>query len=247
MTTASKISLAAAGAFLLIILVKLPATWFSGFLPARLTCSQISGSLWRGQCVGLSDEATRLGDLQWQLSPWRLPMAQAVAHVNLRGDELGSAQAQLTIKTGGVILIRELISDLALSSAVSPNVPEGVRAKIKTDIESMRVQGNVIRELAGTVEIRELVKSDLQQPQLGDYLLTFPAVASGAAPADPMATVQTLAGPWDVSGTLRLTADPGFAIEGWIKAKAGHSIDGMESLGPADAAGRRPFSIAGTL
>ena len=41
-------------AFALALIVVLPARWMGGVLPEGVQCDQWSGSVWRGQCSGLT-------------------------------------------------------------------------------------------------------------------------------------------------------------------------------------------------
>jgi hypothetical protein len=59
-----------------------------------------------------------------------------------------------------------------------------------------------------------------------------------------------LGGPLAVRGTLRLTNQPGYVLEGQVAARADAApelVSNLQFLGTPDASGRRPFSIAGTF
>ena len=81
----------------------------------------------------------------------------------------------------------------------------------------------------------------------GSYSLTFPPSTGG----DPVGQLRDLGGgPLAVEGTLRLTPEPGFDLEGLVKARPTASADlakDIQFLGSPDAQGRRPFSLAGTF
>ncbi|MGH8286318.1 MAG: type II secretion system protein N, partial [Steroidobacteraceae bacterium] len=57
-------------------------------------------------------------------------------------------------------------------------------------------------------------------------------------------------GPLNVTGSLRLTREPGFVLDGLVAARPDASPElarQLQYLGAPDAGGRRPFSIAGTF
>ena len=62
--------------------------------------------------------------------------------------------------------------------------------------------------------------------------------------------VEECGGPLAVQGTLRLTRQPGYVLEGQVAPRDGappELIGNLQLLGTPDGLGRRPFSIAGTL
>ena len=75
--------------------------------------------------------------------------------------------------------------------------------------------------------------------------MTFPG-----GPGEPTGKLRDLDGPLAVEGTLRLTRQPGFELEGLVAPRAGAEpalINNIRYLGSPDATGRRPFSVAGTF
>ena len=55
--------------FLGVLVLYLPASWFSGVLPAQVKCAELGGSIWNGECLGLQVQGNRLGDATWNLAP----------------------------------------------------------------------------------------------------------------------------------------------------------------------------------
>jgi len=67
---------------------------------------------------------------------------------------------------------------------------------------------------------------------------------------EPVGTLVDLGGPLAVQGTLRLTDQPGYVLEGQVAPRADAAPDlvsDLQFLGSPDAEGRRPFNIAGTF
>jgi hypothetical protein len=59
-----------------------------------------------------------------------------------------------------------------------------------------------------------------------------------------------LGGPLAVAGTLRMTPEPGFVLEGTVASRANATPElarQLQMLGAPDAQGRRSFSIANTF
>ena len=62
--------------------------------------------------------------------------------------------------------------------------------------------------------------------------------------------MRDLDGPLALEGTLRLTPQPGFELEGLIAPRNGappELVNNIRFLGAPDASGRRSFSLAGTF
>jgi general secretion pathway protein N len=109
----------------------------------------------------------------------------------------------------------------------------------------LRLEGGVITAVQGRVEARDLEQRGNQQYRLGDYAVTFPG-----GDGEPTGSLESIGGPLDVKGTLRLTREPGYSIDGTVATKP--DVDPklatqLEYLGSADGNGRRPFSVAGTF
>ena len=70
-------------AFLVVLLVRLPARWFTPLLPAAAQCQAASGTVWRGACEGLSlsdgkSQPLVLQQLRWNIHPAALFRAPPV-------------------------------------------------------------------------------------------------------------------------------------------------------------------------
>jgi hypothetical protein len=77
-------------------------------------------------------------------------------------------------------------------------------------------------------------------------VIEFPAAPGG----EPVGKLRDLDGPLAVEGTMRLTRQPGFDLQGEVTARPGAPpalINNIRFLGSPDALGRRPFGISGTL
>ncbi|HEV2284790.1 MAG TPA: type II secretion system protein N [Steroidobacteraceae bacterium] len=238
-----RIALLATCAFLVILLARLPASWVvprSG----TLACGSVEGSVWSGACGGLTLARAPWGDLTWDIAPLRLLTGTLAAHVLLRNGPV-TASADLARGLGGSLEARNLVADLALDPRKLPHMPPQLRGTLHTDLALVRLARGAIVELKGRIEARDLTRRTGHVTQLGSYALSF----AGGAGA-PLGTLVDLGGPLAVSGTLRLTSQPGYVLEGQVAPRASASpelLGDLQFLGSPDAAGRRSFSVAGTL
>ena len=53
--------------FLVVLVLYLPASWFASALPPQVHCGELGGSVWHGECLGLTLAGRALGDATWNL------------------------------------------------------------------------------------------------------------------------------------------------------------------------------------
>jgi hypothetical protein len=238
------IALFAAIAFIVIVLVRMPAAWVLPARGAQWSCASIEGSLWSGGCAGLTLSGTALGDLSWDLHPLRLLLGRAGAHLII-GHGPAEAAADVEASFGGWVTARNVVADLPLDSALLPAVPANLHGRAHCELALVQLQRGVIRQLQGRIEARNLEERSGNNTALGSYAVSFPG-GSG----DPVGALRDLEGPLALEGTLRLTPAPGFELEGFIAARSGappELVNSLRFLGSPDATGRRPFSLSGTF
>jgi general secretion pathway protein N len=238
------IALLAALAFLTIVVARLPAAWV---VPgsAQGLCAALDGSVWDGSCSSLTVNGRNWGDLTWTLHPARLFSGKVAAHLTLaHGPATGEADVEFG--ASDVLSATHVLADLPIDSAILPGVPRGLSGGAHLDLTRVVVQHDIIKELAGRIEAHHLEDRSGNDTPLGSYLLTFPPGASG----EPTGTLRDTEGPLAVEGTLRLTAQHGFELEGYVAPRAGAApevVSNLRYLGPPDASGRRQFSLSGTF
>lgn len=244
------IGLIAALAFAAIIVARLPASWVSGFLPKDVTCAEISGTLWRGSCSGLVAQGTSLGDLAWRLSAMPLLLGRVASSVDLQHPN-GTATADVEVRPGGAIEARQVAADFQIDPRAMTQIPPDLRGRVHAQLARLRLEKGAISAIEGRIDLNDLERRSLEHPALGDYTLTFPATRAKSQGNDVVGDLDSRGGgPWQIQATLRLTRQPGFEIDGLIAMGPGAPADMVESLGllgPPDAQGRRPFSVAGTF
>jgi hypothetical protein len=144
------------------------------------------------------------------------------------------------------VTARNLVADLPLDHALMPQIPADLHGSIHADLAVLKVAGRSIKAVQGHFEARSLQQGvGANAEPFGSYSLVFPP-SSG----DPVGELHDLGGPLEVQGTLRLTPEPGFALQALVKARPEASPDlqrSIQYLGSPDAQGRRPFGTEGTF
>jgi hypothetical protein len=239
-----------------IVVARMPVSWVFPDPKSGVSCTEIDGTVWNGSCTGLTVAAVQqqpLGDLTWNLHASRLLAAKLNADVVLTRPG-GGVQGNIEAGTNKSVEARDVKIDLPLDqqmalSLLPPNL-RGLRAQVHADLNQLQVaSGGTIKAIQGLIEVHNLTDGQGAAAQhLGSYSLTFPPSSGG----DPVGEIRDLGGngPLSVEGTLKLTSEPGFDLEGMVAARPSASPDlakDLQFLGSPDAQGRRPFSLAGTF
>jgi general secretion pathway protein N len=239
------ITCAALLAFAAIVVARLPASWV---VPASgksfVSCTAVDGTLWSGNCSGLFVDRKPVGDLTWELHPQRLLAGRLAAHVTLASAAAhGSADAEVGLHEH--LVAHDLTADLPLDPKVMPGLPPGLRGQAHLALALVELERGKLTRLQGRVEVHELEDLDGRATKLGSYVLNFPP-----ADGEPVGQLKDLDGPLSVDGTLRLTRQGGFDVQGTVAPKPGapsELTDNLRFLGSPDASGRRQFSLSGTF
>lgn len=233
-----------------IVVARMPVSWVMPGPNSGVTCTETDGTIWNGTCTGLTVQQQPVGDLSWELHAARLLAGKLNADIVVTRPT-GTAQGNVEAGFDKKIIARNIKADLPLDqelvSALPPNL-RGLRGKIHADVALLRVEGQTLKVIQGVVEAHDLTDGEGSTAQRwGSYSLTFPPSSGG----DPVGQLRDLGGgPLAVEGSLRLTPEPGFDLEGLVAARATASPElakDIQFLGSPDAQGRRPFSLAGTF
>ena len=234
--------------FLGVLGLYLPASWLASALPAQVNCSQLAGSIWSGECIGLVVQGNKLGNATWNFAPGSAFTGSLAGDVDVRGGGL-SARADLDVKFNGSGELRNLTANVPLDPAVSAQFPRTQRGMVVADLKRVVLSGGAaLKSLQGTLELRDLRQVGANPLTLGSYQLNF----DGAAEANGtlIGQLRDLGGPFAVAGTVTLTPPNSYLVQGFI---TGRSADAERlvreiTLGaPPDASGRSAFSFEGTF
>jgi hypothetical protein len=238
------IALLAAVAFIVIVLARLPAAWVIPSGRPQGSCTNIDGSLWSGTCAGLTVGGNAVGDVSWELQPLRLLLGRLAARVSLTHGA-ASARGDVEMTFGERVTARNLVADLPLDPKLIPGVPPNLHGRAHAELALLTIQRGIITDLKGRIEAHDLEDRSGANTPLGSYVVIFPGGGN-----EPVGKLHDLDGPLALEGTLRLTRQPGFELEGLIAARRGappELVNNIQWLGSPDASGRRPFSLSGTF
>jgi general secretion pathway protein N len=246
------ISLGAA-AVLLLAIATLPASLFASQLArAGLDAAGLWGSVWNGRAQGLTWRSAPLGDLQWSVSPWQLLLGRAVGEVSLRRAD-GSLRATYRVALDRTLRLEDVQADLPveLLSSLPIGMPRNWRGRLSGRFDEITLTKGWPTTLRGTIDMDGLIAPPPRSTSIGSYHVVIPDPAAGEVAQDSLtARVTDKEGPFSFEGRFTLGADRSFLLEGTLAPRGTTPpalVRSLDLLGPADANGRRPVSVSGTL
>ncbi len=235
-------------AFLVALLVVLPARWVGGLLPPGVQCAEWRGTLWRGSCGQLAvavpgHPPVRIESTSWKLHPLSLLRGRLSADIALT-DARGDATGQVEMTRSGQLVLHETAARIQLDPQFSGGLPAGWRGRVEMQQVELDWQANQVHRLGG--EFRFIDLRDENGREMGSYQLGFPA--SSTPPFNGQLSDQ--GGPLDVQASVGLGADRSWSLNGTVAVRQGGDTSFrryLEVLGAPDAAGRYPLSASGTF
>ena len=240
-------------AVLAFTIATLPAGVLARQLPRLgLEAGSLSGTVWNGRAQALSWRASPLGDLNWTLSPVSLLRGRVAGNLDLARPD-GRLRANFSASLGGRLQLTDLAADWPVEAlaALPIGLPRGWQGRVSGQFAEIVVEDGWPSTLRGTLEMDGLIAPPPRNTTIGSYRVVTPDPQAGAAGADGLsARVTDKEGPFSFEGRFTLAADRSFLLEGTLAPRGSTPpalVRSLELLGPADAAGRRPVSVSGTL
>ncbi|HET7202153.1 MAG TPA: type II secretion system protein N [Steroidobacteraceae bacterium] len=247
-------------ALLAFALVTLPAAVLSGPLGnAGFTAAGYAGSVWSGSAQGLAWQGAALGDLAWSLTPSRLLGGRLAGHAKLaRPDGSLDTNFDVALSVDDVRLEDlQLALPIEALNALPLGMPKGWRGRASGAFEEVRLADGRPAALRGSLDIDGLVAPPPRNAPLGSFRAVFPhpqpqpSLSIAQDPGNLTAQVTDKDdGPFAVDAQLTVSAARMFSLEGTLAPRGAvppAMQQSLQLLGPADASGRRQFSVGGTL
>jgi hypothetical protein len=234
--------------FLSILVLYLPASWFASALPPQARCANLGGSIWHGECLGLTVENSKLGDATWNFALGSAVGGRLRGDVDVRGSAL-SARADVDTRYSGAGELRNVVARFPLDPAFIAELPADKRGTIAIDLKRIVIgDARTLRQVEGTVDLADLRQVGPRPLALGSYRLTF----DGVAQPDGTLTgkLRDTGGPFAIDGTLKFTPPGVYLVSGFITGRTAQAETLVReiSLGTRpDASGRTRFSFEGSF
>jgi hypothetical protein len=221
--------------FLVVLAFYLPASWFASKLPPGVHCNELGGSLWHGECLGLTFDGGKYGDASWNLSPLGALTGRLVGDVGLRGGAL-TARSNLDMGFDGAGNLTALNAQFPMDPALGPQFPRDQRGLVVAQFDQLVLDaGGLPRELQGTVELRDFRQVSPRPLELGSYRVVF---------KDNIGKLNDIGGPFSVDGKVTFTPPNNYVVEGLISGRTPEAQGIVREItlnAPPDASGRNEF------
>jgi general secretion pathway protein N len=238
-------------AFLILLIATLPARILLDRIPA-IAVSKVSGSIWSGSAESMSVQGVALGRTQWRVSALPLLRGRLDIDATVNPPD-GRGAARCAVRLDQSVSCSRVVASLPLQALPLDSLPPGWTGRVDVDLSRLEIENGWPIGARGRIDV-----TDLQRPSgtgltsFGSYRLVLPApeAEAGAKEDTVVGALQDLSGPLAVNGTLTLSRDRTYVIDGRVAARPEAPRDlarSLEYLGPPDAQGRREFSLAGSL
>jgi len=199
--------LLAAALLSLLMLSQMSARVITAFLPATLSLSGLSGTVWSGQAVRawtmIDGQPLMLGRVQWQLEPWRLGWGSPLTLTSEWGDQIFTSRIGMGLS--GLTVLRDVSLNLD-TSALRAMFPLYLGGTLSGSFDRIELEQAGLRQAQGTVYLRNAIwTAKSGNIPLGDYRID---VAGDAASTDGIVgEVITENGALVLAGDLSLAMD----------------------------------------
>lgn len=191
----------------LLMLSQTPARVLTAFLPATLTLSGLSGTVWSGQAVRawamIDGQPLMLGRVQWQFQPWRLGWGSPLTLTSEWGDQIFNSR--LGMGLSGLTVLRDVSVNVD-TSALRAMFPLYLGGTVSGSFDHIEVERAGLRQAQGSLYLQNAIwTANSGNIPLGDYRID---IAGNTRSADGIVgEVVTENGALVLDGDLSLSMD----------------------------------------
>jgi len=199
--------LLAAAVLSVLMLSQIPARVLTAFLPATLTLSGLSGTVWSGRAIRawimIDGQPLILGRVQWQLQPWRLGWGSPLTLTSEWGDQIFTSR--MGMELSGLTVLRDVSFNLD-TSALRAMFPLYLGGTLSGSFDRIEVKQAAVRRARGTVYLQNSVwTANSGYIPLGDYRVDV--VGDAGSALGIVGEVATESGALVLNGDLSLSID----------------------------------------
>jgi general secretion pathway protein N len=231
-------------AYLIFAVATLPAQLLTSRLEPSIAAAGVHGTVWNGQAQVVQIGNARVGSVAWKLRALPLLIGRLQGDLKVTRVD-GFAQGGFKARLSGAVEFHDLTASTPLTSLSAG--PGGWTGTVNAKLAKLALSNGWPVQAEGTIEILDLTGPANRPANMGGYKITFPPGSSGD---ELVGALSDLGGPLNLAGNVRLKSDRSYVVEGAVAARpeAPQSVaNSLQYLGPPEADGRRPFSIAGTF
>lgn len=234
--------------YLVFAIVTLPANVvIPRVQPPGVVLAGLDGSIWNGSAQAVQVGGAHIGSVAWKVHVLPLFALQGAADINLKRTD-GFAQGAVSVSRQRVRLT-DLSASFPLSALPPQLAPGGWAGTMNARLAELTLVAGWPVSATGTIDLVDFTGPANRPSNLGTFQVKLPVETN--EPNTLVGSINDVEGPLQIAGKVHLkSTDRSYVVEGLIAAKPDAPAEyarGLEYLGPPDAQGRRPFSVAGTL
>lgn len=241
------------GAYLAFAVSSLPAsTAYRLFAPSELRLMGVTGTVWSGGAALGSAGGFPLHDIRWQVGALPLFTGRVSGRLQARLAD-GFVDTRLTA-TPRRVELRDVKASTSLPSLGGLLPIKGMQGLVSLALDDLRLANGRPTAVLGRARLAKLAVPPLLPGgggstliPLGDYEIVFKDAGGNGIAAE----FHDTGGPLQVSGSLALDKKQNYTLRGFVAARPDASpelVQGLRAMtGEPDSAGRRPFSLSGSL
>lgn len=217
-----------------------------------LSVAQPTGTIWSGSARSVALPGFVVNDVGWTLDFMPLMLGRVSGDIDARLPD-GFVRTAFTIRSGQRTDLIDLQLTTSLQALRNLLPVYDARGGISASIEALRIRDGLPVLVTGEIRVGNLEVAPLLQSgsqplvALGSYRAEF--VDTGEPGA--FAQLGDTAGPVELRGSLEISPDGNYLLEGRVRARDGappELVQGIELMtGEPDAEGLRSLTFAGSL
>lgn len=142
-------------AFVVSLIVTVPAHFAGGYLPPGIQASGLQGTLWQGQARRLQVRGFNLGEVTWEIRPYALLLGRIQADVSMSRTDLQGRGSVARGLTGYHILDARLQGDERFLAPFAADYGVTVDGRIEADIDELAFNDDGPQAADGMIAWRE--------------------------------------------------------------------------------------------
>lgn len=226
-------------------IVQFPArVGYHAFFPDSVRLAGISGSVWRGQASEGEIGQLYVSDIRWSVRPLALLTGRLALDLSLNPAG-GFVETQASVSALGNVRLTNAQGGVTIAALQNLIPMPGIEGNLRLDLAELAISDGLPTSATGTIDVFGLVARGLSPTPIGDFRAQL-ASTDGAVSG----SLEDLSGVLDIAGSLRISADRSYVIEGLVAprpAAAQSIVSQLQFLGSPNERGQRQFRLEGRL
>ena len=231
-------------AFLASMLVFVPASTASHFLPSHIVGNKFQGNIWQGSAGSLRVNNVDIGSVSWKIKPACLVTFKLCADV-IQSHARAKSSFKINVRNNIELYDLQASGDTAMFSALLSKYGITTSGDFEANLSKAFFRNNQIETLEGNILFTSLALNGVLRVLMGD-------VNSNFLPQTDYTQIDIANnnGHIDLSGTVQLFTDMSYEVDMQLRQNANSDetiVNGMQYLGKKQADGSVRLQQKGQL